>query len=105
MRREQMFLKRRSFLLLLLLLFLFLVIESYLNTMSEAVLVILSPSWAFYGDSGSLKITFFSLFSPPFSLSPIPRPFSVIQSSLPPLHYICFRILRAQKARITYIPS
>ena len=61
MRREQMFLKRRSFLLLLLLLFLFLVIESYLNTMSEAVLVILSPSWAFYGDSGS-----FSFFSSPF---------------------------------------
>ena len=69
MRREQMFLKRRSFLLLLLLLFLFLVIESYLNTMSEAVLVILSPSWAFYGDSGSLKITFFSLFSP-YSIPP-----------------------------------
>lgn len=89
MRREQMFLKRRSFLLLLLLLFL--VIESYLNTMSEAVLVIISPSWAFQGDSGSLKITFFALFSPPlfFSLS---RPSSFLCNpvfSLPtPLHLL-----------------
>ena len=93
MRRKQMFLKRRSFLLLLLLLFLFLVIESYLNTMSEAVLVILSPSWAFYGNSGSLKITFFSLFSPPllslshpssFLCNPVfspPTPLHLLQNS------------------------